>query len=133
MVQKKAFDILEDYINDYSIKEPKALDQYFSLDDYSTNMNKNAGDILKYQLSISAVLDNIGLRNSYFYLGGGATLVHLVDNFGFDKMKKWRGTHDLDIVLTDYGLRNTLEHYYDYYNEDKSLSIPGKKENKYFR
>lgn len=125
MVDLTGFSVLETKILETENEDNIQL--YEKFDSFQTNQVYNFGEVLKYTLAASAILDQQGMLDNYFHIGGGATLLHIANTIGIENIDKWRGTHDMDIVVTNYGVRGTLESFFPKYEEYNSASIENKK------
>ena len=127
MINKTGFDILEDKIAELSNEKNNIFDIYLELDDLKSDLTPNFGEVLKYSLATSAILEQQGMLESYFHIGGGATLLHIANTIGIENISSWRGTHDMDIVVTKYGVRGALKSFFSEYEEYNSSSVKNKK------
>lgn len=127
MVNNSAFGILEDKILERSDEKNNIFDIYLGLGDLKSKLTPSFGEVLKYTLATSVILEQQGMLESYFHIGGGATLLHIANTIGIENISSWRGTHDMDIIVTNYGVRGALESFFSEYEEYNSSSIKNKK------
>lgn len=125
-MKNSGFDLLEDRIlnsgNDNYIEEYTALENLAS----EKSLRYDYGEILKYALAISELMNYQGNGDKYLHVGGYATLFHIVDMLGFEGIRNWRGSHDLDIISSDYGMEQILSGFFNTESYDSS-SIRNKK------
>ncbi len=115
LMKKVGFSGLEDVIvnNAISSGNESIISQYEALNQLSTNQVTNYGEVLKYGLAISHALNESGYSDSYFHIGGYATLFHIANSIGIESIWNWRGSHDLDIVMMNHGGSDILSQYFD--------------------
>lgn len=74
--------------------------------------DRDKGVPFLYGLAVSGDFSrNPAFRNSMMHVGGIAVLGHMVSAKGGEVLLKWRGTHDLDIVLIDKPAYSVLGPY----------------------
>jgi hypothetical protein len=126
-MEKLGFSGLEDAIINNAVNngDENIISQYEALNQLSTNQVTNYGEVLKYGLAVSHALNQSGFGDSYFHIGGYATLFHIVNSIGIESIWNWRGSHDLDIVMMKHGGSAVLNQYFDV-NSFKSPSLVSK-------
>ncbi len=124
-MDSNAFGVLESKILDSNDEDILLI--YEKILDLETPQVSNFGEILRYTLATSSVLELYGMKNDYFHIGGGAVLLHIANTIGIENISSWRGTHDMDIVVTRFGVRKVLSGYYKDFDEYNSLSFTNKK------
>lgn len=89
--------------------ENETFDKYESLlSKIKTKDAETYKQTLRYLLSVSEHLNQYS-PNEYLLLGGYAVLSHLIDNKTEGIIPSWRGSHDIDLVVSDINLENYIK------------------------
>lgn len=82
--------------------------------------------VFGYALDIGSHLDSQNLSDRYVIVGGYAVLSNLMDAFGDDVAKIWRGSTDVDMA-GDKQVLNSIRNGYSISNDRKSPNIENKR------
>ncbi len=77
-------------------------------------------------LAISHTLTEKGLQGEYVVYGGYAILLQLVKHIGYDVIRAWRGSHDLDLVANNEVIGN-IKTLIPIVSDRKSETVQGKR------
>jgi len=82
--------------------------------------------VLGYALDIASYLNKNLLGDDYILFGGYAVLSHLMDQFGEEVAKVWRGSKDIDMAGTQRAL-HAIKAGYDVRSDFPSPNLPDKR------
>ena len=89
------------------------------------------GEVFLYALSLANEVSESYFKNNIMLIGGFGVLGHMIAVEGPDIVKKWRGSHDLDIACqTQEALSYVLREFAS--EEHQSTSLPDKKKAKFY-
>ncbi|MBU2503781.1 MAG: hypothetical protein KJ879_01890 [Nanoarchaeota archaeon] len=82
--------------------------------------------VFGYTLDLASYLDSFGLRDEYALFGGYGVLSHLMNTFGVDVARAWRGSSDID-MSGDKSVLATLKMGYSMPSDRPSPNLKDKR------
>ena len=83
----RGFSLLEDRIEEVALSDGgEVLDEYLKLRDISESEGGDFAKALITALAVSEALNSEGLEGMYYYIGGYATLFHIVNARGVEAL-----------------------------------------------
>lgn len=122
MTFKNTDSLLEKRVENGEISEEK-VDNIFELE---RTLKEPLKTTLSYTRDLAAALDIYGLKEKYALFGGYAVLAHLVDEYGDNFTKAWRGSEDIDII-GGVDILNSIRSNYLIHDDNPSQNIKDKR------
>jgi len=94
--------------------------------EFCEDLQEPTKTVFRYALDIGSHLESQGLLEDYVIIGGYAVLSNLMDTFGDEIAKTWRGSNDVDMA-GDHRVWTSVKSGYNLHGDNESPNIDKKR------